>query len=363
MKWMEVLVREPSAYINNGVLPEGFSEVEAFHGSMASYERTPLVRLHDLAGSLGVKEVFVKDESKRFGLNAFKGLGVSFAIHRIMAAQPREAYLFVSCTDGNHGKALAWQARELGQRAVIFMPKGSEARRVRAIEAFGAEVVVTDMNYDDTVRYAAEYAFHHDGILVQDTALPGYTEIPNDIVLGYSTMVREALAQMEVAGVTPTHVFVQAGVGSMAGGVVWYLMNHFGASMPFIGVMEAENVACLYESVAEGRMVSIGGEPYTAMAGLNCGEANPLTFPLLKAASSCFIKCSDELTFKGMARAGAPVGTDGAFSSGESGAVGLGLVEEVLSNPLYLDEKALLGLKEDSVILLFSTEGEIVDVE
>lgn len=363
MKWMEVLVREPSAYLNNGVLPEGFAEVEAFHTSMAGYERTPLVRLHELAGSLGVREIFVKDESKRFGLNAFKGLGVSYAIHRIMTAQPRSSYLFVSCTDGNHGKALAWQVRELGQRAVIFMPKGSEARRVRAIEAFGAEVVVTEMNYDDTVRYAAEYALAHDGILVQDTALPGYTKIPNDIVLGYSTMVREALAQMEASGLTPTHVFVQAGVGSMAGGVVWYLMHHFGEAMPFIGVMEAENVACLYESAASGHRVNIGGEPYTAMAGLNCGEANPVTFPLLKAASNCFIKCSDELTFKGMARAGHPVGGDAVFSSGESGAVGLGLVEEVLSNPLYLDEKSMLGLNEDSVILLFSTEGEIVDVE
>ena len=357
---VSILRNTPEGYENRGRLPEDFEGVARFHEALADYGPTPLRALEGLAAQLGVKGIYVKDEATRFGLNAFKGLGVSYALHRVMAADPRGDYLFVSCTDGNHGKALAWQAKTLGQRAVIFMPKGSEIRRVRAIEAYGAKVVVTDMNYDDTVRHAAAFAEAEGGILVQDTALPGYTEIPGDIVLGYSTMVREALAQMPV---WPTHVLLQAGVGSMAGGVVWYLLRRDPERLPFIGIMEAENVACLYESAAEGRLVSIGGEPYTAMAGLNCGEANPVTYPLLKGVARAFIKCSDDLTFKGMERARSPVAGDPAFSSGESGAVGLGLVEALLTGSEWAAEAAALELDESSVILLFSTEGEIFDVE
>lgn len=351
---IQLLMNRRCPYENTAQLPNDFEDVARFHRSMASYQETPLHSLNALARTLRVKGIHVKDESQRFGLNAFKGLGVSYALHRILEADPRASYTFVSCTDGNHGKALAWQARDLGHQAVIFMPKGCEERRVQAIEQYHAQVIVTDMNYDDTVRHAAQYAKVHDAYLVQDTALPGYNRIPNDIVLGYSTMVREALEQMEE---NPTHVFLQAGVGSMAGGVVWYLQHRYPEMLPFIGIMEADTVACIYESVRQNHPVSIGGEPYTAMAGLNCGEANPATFPLLKALAEAFITCPDAITFKGMARAASPVGEDASFSSGESGAVGLGLIEELLTNPLYAEDKKLLKLNTDSVILLFNTEG------
>jgi diaminopropionate ammonia-lyase len=353
---IQLLSNHQSPFENKQKLPENFSDVERFHLSMPSYSKTPIHCLSSLANLLHVKGIYVKDESTRFGLNAFKGLGVSYALNQIMKNQPRRFYTFVSCTDGNHGKALAWQAHELGYEAIIFMPKGSEERRVKAIEQYHAKVIVTDMNYDDTVRYAAEFARDNDAYLVQDTSLPGYIQIPNDIVLGYSTMVKEALDQMHEK---PTHVFIQAGVGSLAGGVVWYLQHRYQGELPFIGVVEAESVACIYESVKQNKMVSIGGEPYTAMAGLNCGEANPSTFPLLKAKANCFIKCSDEITFKGMSRAQNPIGHDVSFSSGESGAVALGLLEEIMTNPVYQYKKEQLQLDSNSIILLFSTEGEI----
>jgi diaminopropionate ammonia-lyase len=356
MKSIQIYKNAPDGYDNAQKLPENFSDVEAFHKSMPEYRTTPLRRLSALAETLGVKEIYVKDESERFGLNAFKALGASYALDRIIKSHPGENYMFVSCTDGNHGKGLAWRAQALGAEVVIFMPKGSDARRVMAIEKYGAKVIVTDMNYDDTVRHAAAYAKARGAYLVQDTALPGYTDIPNDIMLGYSTMIREALEQMSEA---PTHVFVQAGVGSMAGGVVWYLYHRYPDAMPFIGVIEAMDVACIYESVRQGRTVCIGGEPHTAMAGLNCGEANPCVFPLLKSEADCFIKCADAITFRGMARAKRPVGDDPSFSSGESGAVGLGLIETVLSEPDYAYEKALLGFDAESIILVFNTEGAL----
>jgi diaminopropionate ammonia-lyase len=353
---IQILLNQQSSFKNEQKLPDDFSDVEMFHSSMPSYHQTPLHSLDSLANQLQVKGIYVKDESTRFGLNAFKGLGVSYALNQIMKNQPRDSYTFVSCTDGNHGKALAWQAHELGYKAIIFMPKGSEERRVKAIEQHHAKVIVTDMNYDDTVRYAAEFARENGAYLVQDTSLPGYTQIPNDIVLGYSTMIKEALDQMAEK---PTHVFIQAGVGSLAGGVVWYMEHRYEGELPFIGIIEAETVACLYESIKQNKVVGIGGEPYTAMAGLNCGEANPSTFPLLKAKANCFITCSDEITFKGMNRAKNPIGQDLPFRSGESGAVGLGLLEEILTNPVYRDQKEQLQLNTTSTILLFSTEGEI----
>lgn len=356
MQEIEVLVNKPSEYSKESNLRINFEDVYKFHKSMKEYGETPLYDLKFLANHLHVKKIYVKDESYRFGLNSFKGLGVSYALNEIVKNNPQADYTFVSCTDGNHGKALAWRANKLGLKAIIFMPKGSEPRRVKAIEQYHAEVIVTDMNYDDTVRYAAEYAKANNYYLIQDTALPGYESIPNNIILGYSTMIREALNQLSEK---PTHIFLQAGVGSMAGGVLWYLYNRYGEELPYIGIIESSSVACIYESVEKNKMISIGGEPYTVMAGLNCGEANFITFPLLNALCSCFIKCQDEITIKGMFRAKNPFKGDPLFSSGESGAVGLGFIEEILSNPKYLTLKSQLKLDTHSVILVFSTEGEI----
>ena len=344
-------------------LPENFQDVFAFHTSMKEYEETPLHSLAALAEKLQVKKIYVKDESNRFGLSAFKGLGASYAMSRIIEREANHQGegepTFVSCTDGNHGKALAWYANINGYKSVIFMPKGSEQKRVKAIEGHMAKVIVTDMNYDDTVRFAADYAKERCFILVQDTALPGYTEIPNDIAIGYSTLIREALGQM---GEKPTHVFLQAGVGSFAGGAIWYLYHKFQGDLPFIGVIEASCVACFYESIKQGKSVCIGGEPHTVMAGLNCGEANPAVFPLIAAKASCFIKCDDSISERGMARAKNPVGGDARFSSGESGAVGLGFVEAVLSDAEYANMKETLQINSDSVMLVFNTEGEISDI-
>lgn len=355
MPAIKLITNEKSPYLNTQNLPVNFDEVFDFHQSMETYEMTPIQSLDQLAAQLGIQKIYVKDESYRFGLNAFKGLGASYAVHEIVKKHPNQMLTFVSCTDGNHGRALAWRAKMLGHNAIIFMPKGSEERRVKAIESFDAKVIVTEMNYDDTVRFADQYAKERGFFLVQDTALPGYAETPNHVVMGYTTMAREALEQMAE---TPTHVFVQAGVGSMAGGVLWYLHHFYGEEqLPFVGVIEAESVACIYESARQNKVVNIGGEPYTLMAGLNCGEANPNTYPLLRAQASAFITCTDAITEKGMERAQNPVEGDPKFISGESGAVGIGFVEAILTLPEYAAYKEALKLNADSVVLLFSTEG------
>lgn len=177
---------------------EAAREVMAYHASFKDYAETPLRALRTLAGEAGVKGLFVKDESWRFGLNAFKALGGSYAIGRYLAGRlgisPSEMtydlltspenrarigeVTFATATDGNHGRGVAWTSRMLGQKCRVYMPKGSVSERVSNIRAQGAEVIVTDVNYDDTVRLVNALAQKNGWIVVQDTAWAGYEEIP-----------------------------------------------------------------------------------------------------------------------------------------------------------------------------------------
>lgn len=221
----------------NGETSPLFSQSQAklarqFHQKIAGYRPTPLCALDDLANLFGVKKILVKDESKRFGLNAFKMLGGAYAIAQLLCEKYHldietlsfehlknaigEKMTFATTTDGNHGRGVAWAAQQLGQNAVIYMPKGSAQERVDAILNLGAECIVTDMNYDDTVRLTMQHAQQHGWEVVQDTAWEGYTKIPTWIMQGYATLADEAVEQMREMGVTPTHVLLQAGVGAMA---------------------------------------------------------------------------------------------------------------------------------------------------
>lgn len=336
---------------------DNFDDVRKYHQSLPGYQETPLINLRGLAKKLGIKAVLLKDESKRFGLNAFKGLGASYAMHKIIQNDRDKKRVFVTATDGNHGKAVAWAAQNHNSQAVIFMPKGSDTCRVEAIEAFeNAKVVVTDLNYDDTVRMAAAYAKEHNACLIQDTAFEGYEEIPGNIMLGYTTMAAEAVSQLAEAGYRhPTHIFLQAGVGSMAGGVLGYFIQHYGADLPKVYLLEAEEVACFYESFKNHQRICIGGNPKTIMAGLNCGEPNTATLPMFQSYVTGVIKCRDDFARQGMITLARPNGTDQQVVSGECGAVGIGLLLYLQENQLH---KEMLGLNADSVVLLFSTEGD-----
>lgn len=365
-----------------GAVPEQFSEetgreVRAFHRSLSEYEPTPLVSLSAKAVKLGLGGIYVKDESKRFGLKAFKALGASYAIHKLLEKEAGEheadasatvhpAFpggkdkVFVTATDGNHGKGVAWSAWKAGGRAFIYMPKGSRQCRVDAIAAIGeTKVTVTDWNYDDTVRHAYAFAKEHGYYFVQDTGFEGYLEIPDLIAEGYITMIQEALEQMEAQGAgKPTHVFLQAGVGTMAGGVLGYLANIMDGKPPVTSIIEADESACVLASAKVGERVAIGGNPQTVMAGLNCGEVNVCIWPVLRDFASFYISCPDWVTELGMHAYAHPEGTDQAVVSGESGAVGLGLVMSLCEKPEYGAYKKALGLDEKSKILLVSTEGD-----
>ena len=367
----------PPAWLNENAA----ERVYRIHSTLPVYTPTPLVRLDNLAEKLGVKAVCVKDESKRFGLNAFKGLGGLYALTRVVCAKlgldadsitfaelKKDEYkdkiqqmVFVTATDGNHGKGIAWAAGQLGCEAHVYMPVGSSPLRAQAIRDAGrAEAVITDMNYDDTVRYAAKMAQENGWQLVQDTSWENYEQIPQWIVQGYSTMAKEAFSQLKADGLKPTHVFLQAGVGAMAGGVLGYTANRYDGDRPYFAVVEPENIACVYHSARlnDGLPHTAEVQKDTIMAGLNCGEPCPLTWTILRDFADFYITCPDSIAEKGMKLLAKPLGDDTAVISGESGAVTTGLVAQICGSDEYAQLKELLQLDENSVILCFSTEGD-----
>lgn len=359
--------------------PSAVAAVRRFHQSLPQYQPTPLMALPDLAEKLGVRNIFVKDESHRFGLNAFKGLGASYAMATIIAGQIQadmvdltfpllssaairqqiKNLVFITATDGNHGKGVAWAAALFGCQAMVLMPKGSKPSRAAAIRAINdTPVEITELNYDECVHRAAQLAKEKGYILIQDTGFDGYEAIPNAITQGYTTMAGEALEQLQECGIArPSHVFLQAGVGSMAGGVLAYLSQYYNQDPPITTIVEPDTVACIFKSVQQGQPVAIGGHPETIMAGLNCGEPNPLTWPILRDLASFYASCPDWVTKLGMQTLAHPGGTDPAIISGESGAVGLGLLISLCTDQSLTALKQSLNLDRNSTILLFSTEG------
>jgi len=361
---------------------ENVTKANEFHKSFPQYSVTPLQKLSALADYLGVKGIYCKDESYRFGLNAFKVLGGSYAMGRYIAKELgrdisqlpynvlssdklREEFgqaTFFTATDGNHGRGVAWAAKRLGQKAVVRMPKGTTKTRFDNIAKEGAEVTIEEVNYDDCVRMAAaEAAKTEHGIIVQDTAWAGYEEIPSWIMQGYGTLVLEADKQLKENGVDrPTHVFVQAGVGSLAGAVVGYFAHKYKENPPVMVVCEASAADCLYRSAvqADGNLVNVTGDLQTIMAGLACGEGNTIGWDILKNHVTVFASCPDWMSAKATRIYANPLENDPHIISGESGSVPLGLAYTALHDEDAKDLKEALKLDENSNILVISTEGD-----
>lgn len=350
-----------------------------FHQSFPEYRETPLADLTDLARFLGVASIRVKDESFRFGLNAFKGLGGSYCIGKYIAGRLgmdiRELTFdtlvspevkekigeitFVTATDGNHGRGIAWTAGRLGQKSVVYMPRGSAAERLENIRALGARAEITEFNYDDTVRFAKSQAEKNGWVLVQDTSFEGYEEIPGWIMEGYTTMALEAERQLD--GERPTHIFLQAGVGAMSGAVAGFFADRYrGKEKPTMIVVEPNRADCLYRTARarDGRLHTVTGDMDTIMAGLACGEPCTLGWEVLERSADVFLSVPDWVAAKGMRILGNPLGSDPRVISGESGAVTLGIAAEALQNESLDWLRRTLKLDGHSRILCFSTEGD-----
>jgi len=346
-------------------------------------EPTPLVPLRTSAEGWGLGGVYVKDESKRLGQQAFKVFGAAFSMATWVARHlsveldavsgldelrrlyeekhPNAPTTFVTCTDGNHGRAVAWAAKQLGQRAVVYMPKGSADARVQHVRGHGGQCTVTELNYDQTVDLAFAKAKEHGWTVLQDTTAPDYEEIPTWIMQGYTAMVDEALEQMKALdAVRPTHVFLQVGVGSMAGGVLGFLVEEAKASgepRPMALTLEPRRAACAFASAerGDGEMATVDGDLETMIAGLACGVPSGLGWPILaEHVDGGFCWVEDGIAGNGM-RTLAKEGVE----AGECGGAGLGLLERLMAKgcPRAEGLRQRLGLGEASRVLIFNTEG------
>lgn len=349
-----------------------------FHKTFPVYQKTPLVSLEKLAEKLQVKSIYLKDESYRFGLNAFKVLGGSYAIAKeigkriekditeltaesILSAETKAQLgdiTFVTATDGNHGRGVAWTANQLGQRSVVYMPKGSALERLENIRKEGAEAEITDMNYDEAVRLAQKMAEEKGWVVVQDTAWEGYEDIPLWIMQGYTTMGYEIMEQIPER---PTHIFLQAGVGSMAGAMTGFFSNLYpGEEKPIITIVEPAKADCLFRTAQadDGKLHIVTGDMDTIMAGLACGEPCTIGWDVLKGYADAFIRCPEYAAADGMRILAAPAKGDTPVTAGESGAAAFGCMANILLDENLAEWKKLLQLDESSRILCISTEGD-----
>tara|TARA_B100001996_G_C18622363_1_gene578260 strand:+ start:220 stop:1356 length:1137 start_codon:yes stop_codon:yes gene_type:complete len=335
-----------------------FKNVSDFHKTIGNKE-TPLLRLPGLAERLGIGDLLLKDESHRFGLNAFKALGASYAMHRQLKKNP-QIKTFCTATDGNHGRAVAWMAKRLGKEALIYMPNGTVPARVRAIENEGADVLLIDQGYDVAVKMASSRVDDGNKIsdtwsLIQDTAWNGYEEVPLDIMKGYWTQAHEITKQIEREKIDV--LLLQSGVGSWAASIVIYILKQWKNPPFFVGV-EPYSANCLFESIKSGHLVSIENDAITSMAGLNCGSVSTLAWNILKNSLIGSISIADKLSEEAMKTLAFPLPGDPTIISGESGASGLGALIGLCKTNKFRSFKEKISLNKSSKVLVINTEGD-----
>ena len=347
---------------------EGFRRANKEITSWDNYEPTPLHSFDDMAEDTGVSSIFYKDEYSRFTLKSFKALGGAYAVANLLIKKLKEEGInanssdlisgvykdhtlkhTVCCaTDGNHGRSVAWGAQQFGCNCEIYIHRNVSEGREKAIANYGALVNRIKGNYDDSVRLAAEVAEQNGYTVVSDTSYEGYTDIPKDVMQGYTVMVDEAMKQMND---TPTHVFLQGGVGGFPSAVVSFLQESLDCPPIFV-VVEPVNADCLFQSAVNGKPTAVHGDLDTIMAGLACGEVSVLAWLILENYAPHFMTITDESIPKAMqllANRTPPI------IAGESAITGLaGFL--IACNDVELKSK--LKINENSKILFFGTEGD-----
>lgn len=337
-----------------------------------SYRPSPLRSLREVAATVGVQSVHIKDESGRFGLGSFKSLGGAYAVvclaleeaGRVLGRPVHPGELLdpdvravvrnidVGCaTDGNHGRSVAAGANLAGCRANIFVHEGVSLERIAAIARFGANVIEVDGNYDDAVAEAERVCHANNWIIVSDTSWPGYERIPRLVMQGYTVMVSEILDEMAEP---PTHVFLQAGVGGFAAAIAANLTLRTGAARPKFIIVEPDRAACLLASNEADAPVKIEPVEPTVMAMLECYEPSMLAWDILSRLAEAYMTVRDADAIAAMKQLAVAENGRSQVIAGESGGAGLAGLLSAASDP---QSRALLGLDASSRVLLFNTEG------
>jgi len=337
------------------------------------YAATDLHTLTGISQKLGIKNLWYKDEAKRFGLGSFKALGGAYAVFvelkRIIQESTGKvatiedlmdkrfdeqvSQVVVSCaTDGNHGRSVAWGAQLFGCQSIIYIHRDVSTGREKAIEAYGAQVIRVIGNYDASVRQADSDAKEFGRIIVSDTSYAGYLRIPKYVALGYTVMLKEIVSQLD--GQIPTHVFMQGGVGGLASAVCGYLWQYWGEQRPRMIIVEPEKANCLQQSARAGTPVAVEGDLETLMAGLACGEVSLVAWEIIGVGIDDFVTLDEASVGPCMRLLANGEYGDPKIVAGESAVAGIGATIGFLQTP---EQAAQLGLDKDSKVLVIGTEG------
>lgn len=338
--------------------------MRAFFASRPDLAPTPTRRLDALAAELGLGAVLAKDETARFGLNAFKLLGARFTLDRLLAAGRLRPGATLACaSEGNHGRAVARAARDAGCAARVYMAADAAQARVDAIAGEGAEVVRVAGSYDAAVRQVEQEAQARGWTVISDTAWDGYEEIPRLIMLGYTRMMEEvglALSEARDDGSGRVEgldaVFVQGGVGGLLCGVASWCARHRDPR-PSIVCVEPTQAACLLASARAGHPVAVEGPLDTTMAGLRNREVSPLAFRAVQPIVNAYLGIDDQWAHQAMRRLGRPAGVDPVIAAGASGAAALGGLLAVMRDPALAPVRTRLALGPTARVLVVVSEG------
>jgi len=352
----------------------GFLAAKQVIETLPLYVPTPLHQLRGLAAALGIAELHVKDESTRFGLRAFKGVGGAYAVYRLLRARAEalglgnctaqdfierrhpqvSAGLTVACaTTGNHGRSLARAAQLFGCHCTIYVPESTTQGRVDALVGLGAQVVRHPGNYDEAVLRAEADAKANGWFIISDTAYAGHTDTPLDVMHGYRVIVDEVVQQLS-GGPLPTHVFIQTGVGGIAAAFAAHFWQVWSTARPRLVVVESKEAACMLRSAQADRLVDLTGPMNTRLAGLAAGRPSTLAWEILRVACNDFVTIADAASLSAMRVLASGTGGDPPVVAGEAGAAGLGALMVALSADT---RRRALALDDSSRVLLIVTEG------
>lgn len=351
--------------------PGDFDDATAQISTWENYMPTPLHSLSALAAELNISDILYKDEGSRFGLGSFKALGGAYAGMRVLQreltnrlgrdvslAEIRDGSLadevakitLTSATDGNHGRSLAWGAQSVGAPCRIYIHKEVSEGRAQAMRDYGAKVIRVDADYDESVRVTRRDSDANGWFVVSDTSWEGYTQPPKDVMAGYGVMADEICQQMSGS---PTHLFIQAGVGGLAAAMTARLRQKLGDDMRVV-VVEPELAGCIFASGQRGKATTVPIHEETLMAGLSCGEPSSLAWDILREEVGDFLTIPESLVGPTMRLSARPMGVDPAIEAGESAVCGLAAV---IAAARRADMREKLGLDSSSRVLLIGSEG------
>ena len=314
------------------------------------YSPTPLLSLNKLSKELNLKNIFYKDENKRFDLKSFKALGGAYAVEKV--TKGNKDIVVATATAGNHGRSVAWGARRLGLKCKIFVSEYVSKARGQAMSDLGADVVKVKGNYEQSLIECIKQSTDNNWQIVQDVAWKDYMVVPKYTMAGYSVMMKEIIDQINIEKIT--HIILQAGVGGMAGamvaGIARYLDN-----VPVTIVVEPDSAACVLESIKTGKIEKIDIKRESLMGGMSCGEVSLVPWEILKNSVKYCISLPDDDIANTMRLLGNSTFSEHPIIAGENSAPGvIGLIAS------YEDQiiKQKLQLDENSNILIIGCEGD-----